>query len=100
MRIRKRLAFLLVLPLVLGDAFSAPARGEVRLPKVFGSHLVLQQEKPLVVWGWAQPNETVTVLLGSQTCQVQANDRGEWEAVLPAMKAGGPDKLTMTGSSP
>lgn len=61
--------------------------------------MVLQQEKPLVVWGWAQPNETVTVLLGSETRQVQANDRGEWKAVLPAMKAGGPYTLTITGSS-
>ena len=39
------------------------AHAEVRLPKVFGSHMVLQQEKPLVIWGWAQPNETVTVQL-------------------------------------
>jgi sialate O-acetylesterase len=75
------------------------ARAEVRLPKVFASHMVLQQEKPLVIWGWAQPNETVTVTLASATAQAQANERGEWKVVLPAMKAAGPLTLKVTGSS-
>lgn len=61
--------------------------------------MVLQQNKPIVVWGWAQPNEAVTVQLASETRQVRANDRGEWKAVLPAMKAGGPFTLTVSGSS-
>jgi sialate O-acetylesterase len=61
--------------------------------------MVLQQEMPLVIWGWAQPNETVTVTLASASAQAQANDRGEWKVVLPAMKAGGPFTLKVTGSS-
>jgi sialate O-acetylesterase len=69
------------------------------LPNVFTSHMVLQQEMPLVIWGWAQPNETVTVTLASASAQAQANDRGEWKVVLPAMKAGGPFTLKVTGSS-
>ena len=76
-----------------------PARAEVRLPNVFASHMVLQQEMPLVIWGWAQPNETVTVTLASATAQAQANGRGEWKVVLPAMKATGPLTLKVTGSS-
>ena len=75
------------------------AMAEVRLPKVFSSHMVLQRDMPLQVWGWAQPNETVTVSLASATAQAQANDRGEWKVVLPAMKAGGPFILKVTGSS-
>jgi sialate O-acetylesterase len=75
------------------------ARAEIRLPKVFGSHMVLQQEMPLAIWGWAQPNETVTVTLASATVQAQANERGEWKVLLPAMKAGGPFTLKVTGSS-
>jgi sialate O-acetylesterase len=75
------------------------ARAEVRLPKVFASHMVLQQEMPLAIWGWAQPNETVTVTLASATAQAQANERGEWKVVLPPMKAGGPFTLKATGSS-
>src|SRR5580658_4701690 len=75
------------------------ARAEVRLPKVFASHMVLQREMPLVIWGWAQPNETVTVTLASASAQTQANESGEWKVTLPAMKAGGPFTLKVTGSS-
>ena len=53
------------------------ARAEVRLPKVFGSHMVLQQEKPLVFWGWAEPGESVTVRISAEPVQVRCNERGE-----------------------
>jgi sialate O-acetylesterase len=85
--------------LAMGRGFEGTAQAEVRLPQVFSSHMVLQQEKPVVIWGWAQPNEKVTVELTTGSQQVQANERGEWKAVLPAMKAGGPYTLTVTGSS-
>ena len=87
------------LGLEAGDGFTLAARAELRLPKVFSSHMVLQQEKPLVVWGWAEPNEKVTVTLSTGSQSVQANERGEWKAVLPAMKASGPYALTVSGST-
>jgi len=89
----------MVVALAAGVGFMQAARAEVRLPKVFSSHMVLQQEKPLVVWGWAQPNEKVTVELAGASQQAQANERGEWKAVLSAMKAGGPYTLTVNGST-
>ena len=79
--------------------FCQLAQAEVRLPNVFSSHMVLQQQKPIVVWGWAQPGETVTVQIANETRQVQANDRGEWKAELPTLPAGGPYTLTASGSS-
>jgi sialate O-acetylesterase len=75
------------------------ASAEVRLPALFSSHMVFQQQIPIVIWGWAQPNETVTVQLGAASKQAQANERGEWKAILPAMSAGGPYALTVSGSS-
>src|SRR5664279_646266 len=87
------------LGLVAGGGFTPAARAEMRLPKVFSSHMVMQQDKPLVVWGWAEPNEKVTVTLASGSQSAQANERGEWKAVLPAMKAGGPYTLTVSGST-
>jgi sialate O-acetylesterase len=87
------------LVLVAAGGFAQAARAEVRLPKVFANHMVLQQEKPLVFWGWAEPNEKVTVTLATGSQEVQANERGEWKAVLPAMKAGGPYTVTVSGSS-
>jgi sialate O-acetylesterase len=91
--------FCLTAAISLGATGLPLARGEVRLPNVFSSHLVLQQEMPLVIWGWAQPHETVTVTLAAATAQAQANERGEWKVTLPAMKAGGPFMLKVSGSS-
>ena len=71
-------------------AWESTVSAEVRLPRVFGSHMVLQQQKPLVLWGWSDPNESVTVTLGSETKPTKANDRGEWKVSFPARKAGGP----------
>jgi len=88
-----------MLGLLAGAGLAHTAWAEVRLPKVFSSHMVLQQEKPVVVWGWAQPGEKVTVELGTANQEVQANERGEWKAVLPATKAGGPYTLTVSGSN-
>lgn len=90
---------LLILALASWTILSPRLHAEVWLSAVFGNHMVLQQEKPIIVWGWAQPNETVTLLLGAEKAQVQANERGEWKTELPAMKAGGPYTLTVSGSS-
>ena len=76
-----------------------PARGEVRLPAIFGSHMVLQQGKPLQFWGWAAPGETATVQIGESSQSAIANDKGEWKLTLPAMKAGGPYVVKVGGTN-
>jgi sialate O-acetylesterase len=76
------------------------AQAEVRLPHIFGSHMVLQQEKPVVIWGWANPGEAVTADLGTASAKATANDRGEWKLALPPQKAGGAAMtLTITASN-
>jgi len=75
------------------------ARAEIRLPHLFGSHMVLQRDKPIIIWGWANSSETVKVKLGPETQTSRANERGEWKVVLPAMQASGPYNLTVSGSS-
>ena len=87
--------------LLLAGGLLIPAitQAEIRLPHIFGSHMVLQHEKPLIVWGWADAGEKVTVKLGEATASAIANDRGEWKVTLPAMKAAGPLTLTVSGSN-
>jgi len=66
------------------------ARADVTLPHVFGSHMVLQQQMSLPMWGWAEPGEAVTVKLGDHSVSGQADDRGRWMVRLPELPAGGP----------
>ncbi|MHB8899691.1 MAG: sialate O-acetylesterase, partial [Thermoguttaceae bacterium] len=78
----------------------AVARADVRLPHVFGDHMVLQQQQPIPVWGWAQPGEKVSVRLGTgDAATTVAGDDGAWSLKLPAQKAGGPVEMTVAGNN-
>ena len=63
------------------------AEGVVTLPGVISSHMVLQRDRPVPVWGWADPEEEITVEFGGATAKGKANEQGSWRVVLPAMKA-------------
>ena len=64
------------------------AWAEVRLPHIFGDNMVLQRQKPVRVWGWADRGEQVTVAFAGQTKTATAGDDGRWELELAAMEAG------------
>lgn len=71
------------------------AAADVRLPHVFASNMILQQEQPIPVWGWADAGEAVTVTLGEVSASTSADPTGRWRVTLPARKADG-QALTMT----
>ena len=67
-----------------------------RLHGLFTHNMVLQRDKPLAVYGTGDEGEIVTVELNGQKAAATVA-KGQWKAVLPAMKAGGPYTLTVTG---
>ena len=79
--------------------FCFEASAEVVLPKVFSSHMVLQREMPVPVWGTASPGEKFTLSFRNQTRQVEADPQGKWRTVLEPLAAGGPDVLRIGDQS-
>jgi sialate O-acetylesterase len=75
--------------LLLAFAWGSTA-GEVRLPRLVSDGMVLQRDAHVRIWGWAAQGEKVTVRFLGFTFHATAHDKGEWEVVLPEMKAGGP----------
>ena len=76
------------------------AQADVRLPHIFGSHMVLQRDIALPVWGWADAGEAVEVKLGGGAAvATTAGADGKWKLALPAAPAGGPVNLTITGKN-
>ena len=65
---------------------------------IFTSHMVLQQNKPISIWGWADAGKRVTVKFGDQTAEATAAaDTGRWEVTFPAADANAaPQSLTVT----
>ncbi|PUZ30000.1 sialate O-acetylesterase [Chitinophaga costaii] len=68
-------------------------QAQVTLPKIFGSGMVLQRDKPLKIWGWASAGHTVQVHFNHQAATTHANANGEWAVTLKPMPAGGPYEL-------
>jgi len=66
---------------------STTAKPGLRLPHIFGDHMVLQRDLPIPVWGWAAPGEDVTVSLGTNSATAQADAQGRWMVRLKPMKA-------------
>ena len=86
------------IPAILLSVFSAEAT--VVLPRVIGSNMVLQREKPVPVWGWAAAGEKVTVTFAGQLKAATANDSGRWQILLAPMQANEkPAVMTISGSN-
>ena len=73
--------------ILIGLLCHQAACADIRIPKFFSSHMVLQQKMPIEIWGWANPNEQVTVNFAGKTQETKANTDGEWQVQLPAMTA-------------
>ena len=73
------------------------ARADVTLPHLLSDHMVLQRDCAIPVWGWAEPGEEVTVLIGKSEARTTTGATGSWRVDLPAMAAGGPHELTIRG---
>mgnify|MGYP002629457580 CR=1 FL=1 len=87
MNLLRALTFVLLLLL-------APvAYAELKVANVFGDHMVLQQEMPIRVWGWAAPGASVQVDLtdyqNAAVFKTRTGDDGKWSVKLPSRKANG-----------
>jgi sialate O-acetylesterase len=87
---RFQLLFLLV-SLVAAAGLSAA----VTVASPFSDHAVLQREMPVPVWGTADPAAEVEVIFRGKSKSVKADKDGHWRIKLDAMKAGGPDAITV-----
>ena len=67
------------------------------LSPVFTDHMVLQRDQKDAVWGWAKPGDKVSVSLAGQSADAVAGVDGKWQVMLPALPAGGPHTMTVTG---
>ena len=71
-----------------------PLQAQLCLPKVLCDHMVLQQGKPVAIWGTATPESDVEVSFLKQRKHTVADESGSWCLYLDPMKASAtPEKL-------
>jgi sialate O-acetylesterase len=83
---------------------SLTASAELRLPKVWSDHAVIQRDRPIHVWGWADVGERVTATLRQptggpeETASAATDSLGHWSVYLAPRPAGGSAyTLTVSG---
>ncbi len=83
---------------VLAGCTSLFAAAGFRLGSPLSDHMVLQREKSVAVWGWAEAGESVTVAFAGQSKSATAGADGKWMLRLDALKASAePRTLVVTG---
>ncbi len=84
---------------VLFLSFIFQAAAAVTLPRVLSSHMVLQRDMPVPVWGTAAAGEKVTVTFREQHKIAVADAQGRWLVKLDPLQPGEPATLTVAGST-
>ena len=73
---------------------------DVRLPRLFGDNLVLQQQTSNAVWGWADAGERVTVTASwGATAKTTADTNGRWKLFLITPAHGTNHSLVIAGDN-
>lgn len=75
------------------------AFGQVRLPKLVSSGMVLQRDANTNIWGWASAGEKITVTFIGSSYEATADEKGKWIIQLPKLKPGGPFGMEIKGSN-
>ncbi|ULC60898.1 sialate O-acetylesterase [Flaviramulus sp. BrNp1-15] len=71
----------------------------VVLPSVFADHMVLQQNDDVKIWGWANPNEDITIQpsWSNEVYKTKTNNQANWELTIKTPSYGGPYTITIKG---
>ncbi|MDR1191693.1 MAG: hypothetical protein LBK60_08555 [Verrucomicrobiales bacterium] len=77
----------LLASLCLAASLIVSGSGEITIAPVFSDHAVLQRDKPLPVWGRAEPGASVSVTFGAVSVSGTAGRDGRWVVKLPALAA-------------
>jgi sialate O-acetylesterase len=96
-QLRSSLQIIILFTLTLSPALFAADKPY--LSPAFGSHMVLQREKPNTFWGWAQPGSEITVSIADQRAKTTTAPDGKWIVHLTPPPVGGPYTLTVDGPS-
>ncbi len=75
--------------------FCCTCEAQLWLPHVFSNNMVLQQQKPIPIWGKAKAGAKVSIHFRGKQFSTHANVGGKWSLQLPVFSYGGPYELTV-----
>src|SRR3954469_19897058 len=79
--------------------FAAFSRADVKLPAIFGDHMVVQRGMKIPIWGSADPGEKVTVKVLQQEQSATADEKGKWRVTLDPIASEAPIAIELSGKN-
>ncbi len=70
---------------------------QVKPARIFSDHMVLQRGVKVPVWGTATPGKEITVEIDGMRAGAVTDRDGRWRLWLPALRAGGPYEMVISG---
>ncbi|MFA5292318.1 MAG: sialate O-acetylesterase [Phycisphaerae bacterium] len=85
-----------IITILISSAYS-----NIEPAAIFCDHMVLQQKADVPIWGWAQPDEKITVQPGwlQESVSVTADKQGNWKTQIKTPEAGGPYTIKISGQN-
>ena len=71
----------------------------ISMPAIFADNMVLQQNSEVTFWGWAKPNEKITIKTGwiEEEFSTETGNQGTWKLIIKTPSAGGPYSISIKG---
>lgn len=87
--------------LVIGICYAVTCHGNVSLPAIIGSHMVLQQRSEVMLWGWCDPMEEVNIHTSwdSHDYNTKGTNDAKWGIKIKTPLAGGPYCIKISGNN-
>ncbi len=85
--------------LFLAGITGRPILAAVRLPAILSDNMVIQQGRPVTIWGWSDPGEHISIELNGQSASATGGTDMTWSVRLGPFNAGGPYVMKVSGNN-
>ena len=77
------------------------ASGEVRLPAIVSSNMVLQRDATVILWGWADAKEKITIKASwlDEVLSVTADNEGNWRVEVRTTTSKKEQSISLSGKN-
>ncbi len=73
------------------------SRAEIKLPALLSSHMVLQRDTKVTLWGWATPKEKITIKSSwlVSPINIETDAQGKWQAKVKTTNSKTPQEISL-----
>ncbi len=72
---------------------------QIVLPKLIADNMILQRDTPLKIWGWATPQEKITLIFKNKKYSTIAATDSSWQIPLPPQPLQSSQTITIIGKN-